>query len=178
VRLLKGILLRGLIFFFVELCLLRRAPQDLPAASALLALGVVADVLVGLLLGLIVDLSPWMALSQGLVDVAFMLAVLYVALRLMDRLRRFMQTATALLGAGAVLGTLAIVPLSLLPVGGEGEPTAIAAILFLGLIVWSVLVTGHIFRHAFDLRLGQGVVIAVAYNLLSYSLVGGIFSGS
>jgi hypothetical protein len=107
-----------------------------------------------------------------------MLALLYGALRLLDRLARFQQTATALLGSGALLGFMAVVPLSLLPRGGEGEPPGAAVLLFLGLIVWSILVTGHIVRHTFDLRLGQGVGIAVIYNFFAYSLVGGLFSGT
>jgi hypothetical protein len=132
----------------------------------------------GAVLAVSAGLSPGQGLVQGLVDVAFMLALLYGALRLLDRLPRFQQTATALLGSGALLGFMAVVPLSLLPHGGEGEPPGAAVLLFLALIVWSILVTGHIVRHTFDLRLGQGVGIAVIYNFFAYSLVGGLFPGT
>jgi hypothetical protein len=165
-----------LIQFFAELCLLRRAPQDLPASALLLGTVLIADLLVGAVLGLAVDLSPLVALAEGLVDVIFTLGLLYLALRLLDRLPRFLQTATALLGAGALLGVVAILPLSLLPSGESSQHSALAGLLFLGLIGWSILVTGHILRHSFDLRLAQGVVIAVAYNLLVYSLISEIFS--
>jgi hypothetical protein len=169
--------LYALIQFFAELCLLRRAPQDLPASTALLGTVLLADVLVGAVLGLVVDLSPAIALAEGLVDIVFTLGLLYLALRLLDRLPRFLQTATALLGAGAMLEVVAILPLSLLPSGQPSQQSALAGLLLLGLIGWSILVTGHILRHSFDLRLAQGVVIAVAYNLLAYSLISGIFSG-
>jgi hypothetical protein len=169
-----------LIQFFVELCLLRRAPQDLPASSALLGLTLAADLVAGALLGSLAGLTPAAAMAEGLLDVLFTLALLYFALQALGRSARFVQTATALLGAGAVIGTVAIVPLSLAPLGGagNGDLAALVGLLFLVLIAWSILVTGHILRHCFDLRLGQGVVIAVAYNLLSYSLIGGLFSGS
>jgi hypothetical protein len=168
--------LYALIRFFAELCLLRRAPQDLPASSALLGTVLVADLLVGAVLGLVADLSPLEAMAEGLIDVIFTLGLLYLALRFLGRLSRFHQTATALLGAGALLGLIATVPLSLLPAGPPSQQSELAGLLFLGLIAWSILVTGHILRHSFDLRLPQGVVLAVAYNLLAYSLISGIFS--
>jgi hypothetical protein len=170
--------LHALIQFFVALCLLRRAPQDLPASTALLGLVLVADLLAGALLGAVVNMPPLLAFAEGVADLVLSLGFLYLALLLLDRRARFVQTATALLGAGAVLGIVAILPLSLLPQGPPGEQSPLAGLLFLILIVWSLLVSGHILRHSFDLRLGQGVVIAVAYNLLAYILISGIYSQS
>lgn len=170
--------LRDLIEFFIQLCLLRRAPQDLPVSSALLGLALIADLAVGTVLGAVVALSPMLTLAEGLVDVLFTLGLLYLALQLLDRLPRFHQTATALLGAGALLGLLAIVPLSFMSSGQPSEQSALAGLLFLALLAWSILVMGHILRHSFDLRLGQGVVVAIAYNLLSFFLISVIFSGS
>jgi hypothetical protein len=170
--------LLALIRFFVELCLLRRAPQDLPASEALLGLVLVVDLVVGALLGVTVGLSPGLALGEGLADAIFSLSLLLVGLWMLNRLSRFRQTATALLGSGAVLGLLAIPPSSVLPSAGGHPLTALAGLLFLALIGWSILVTGHILRHAFDLQLGQGVVVAVAYHFLSYALIGGMVSGS
>lgn len=170
--------MQALIQFFFELCLLRKAPQDLSASSALLGVTLVADLLMGMVLAVTVGLSPGMGLSQSMVDVAFMLVLLYGALRLLDRLPRFQQTATALLGSGALLGFIAVVPLSLVPKGSEDQTSGGAVLLFLALIVWSILVTGHILRHTFELRLGQGVGIAVVYNFFAYTLVGGLFSGT
>lgn len=170
--------MQALIQFFFELCLLRKAPQDLPASSALLGLTAGADLLMGMVLAATVGLSPGLGLLQSLVDVVLMLALLYGAMRLLGRLPRFQQTATALLGSGALLGFIAVVPLGMLPQGGEQQASGGAVLLFLALIAWSVLVAGHILRHTFDLRLGQGVGIAVVYNFFAYSLVGGLFSGT
>jgi hypothetical protein len=170
--------LQALIQFFVELCLLRKAPQDLTASSALLGVTFVADLLMGVVLAASVGLSPGLGLLQSLFDIGLMLALLYGALRLLDRLPRFLQTATALLGSGALLGFIAVVPLSLLPQRSEDQASGVAVMLFLALIVWSILVTGHILRHTFALRLGQGVGIAVLYSFFAYSLVGGLFSGT
>jgi hypothetical protein len=167
-----------LVQFFFELCLLRRAPQDLPASTALLGVTGLADLLMGTALATAVGLSLPLGLLQSLVDIAFMLALLYGALYLLDRLPRFQQSATALLGSGALLGFVASVPLGLLPSGEAGQDPAGVALLFLVLVVWSILVTGHILRHTFELRLGQGVLIAVVYSFFAYSLLGGLFSGA
>lgn len=170
--------MQALIQFFFELCLLRKAPQDLSASSALLGVTFAADLFVGVVLAAAVGLSPGLGLLQSLVDVALMLALLYGALSLLDRLPRFQQSATALLGSGALLGVIALVPLSLLPQGSEDQASGGVVLLFLALIVWSILVAGHVVRHTFDLRFGQGVGIAVVYNFFAYSLVGGLFPGT
>lgn len=170
--------MQALIQFFFELCLLRKAPQDLPGSLALLGVTLAADLLMGMALAAAAGLSPGRGLLQGMVDVAFMLALLYGASHLLNRAPRFQQTAAALLGSGAVLGFLALVPLSLLPQGSEEQAPGGAVLLFLALIVWSILVTGHILRHTFDLSLRQGVGIAIVYNFFAYSLVGSLFSGN
>lgn len=170
--------MQALIRFFFDLCLLRRAPQALPASVTLLGVVLVADLLVGVGLAMGSRVAPGLGLVQSLVDVAFMLGLLYGALRLGNRAARFPQAATALLGSGALLGLLAVVPLAMLPAGKGDQPPVIAASLFLGLIAWSILVTGHILRHTFDLSLTQGTALAVVYTLLAYALMGGLFSGS
>jgi hypothetical protein len=38
-------------------------------------------------------------------------------------------------------------------------------------------VTAHILRHAFDISLMQGAAIAVAFDILSFVLVGGLTQG-
>lgn len=169
--------MQALIRYFFDLCMLRGAPQDLPASAALLGVVLVANLLVGMVLAVSADVSPGIGLAQSLVDSVFMLGLLYGALHLRHRPARFPQAATALLGSGALLGSLAVVPLGMLPAGADAQPPAMAAALFLGLVAWSVLVTGHILRHTFDLRLAQGAAFAVVYTLLAYAVMDGLFSG-
>ncbi len=175
--------MEALIRFFVELCLLRRAPQDLPGSSALLGLILVVNLVASWLVGLAADLSAPVALGQGLADALLSLGLLHLGLSLTRRPARFLQLATALLGAGALLSLVAVAPLLLLS-GAESRgaesrgETSLAGLPLLFLLVWSLLVTGHILRHGFDLRLGQGVLIAVAYNLFASTLINTLFPGS
>jgi hypothetical protein len=170
--------LLSLIQFFVDLCFLRRAPQDLPASVGLFGVVLATDLLIGVMLGVAAGIGVGSGLVQGLVDILFMLALLYGALLLVERAARFLQAATALLGTGAVLGTLALIPVSLAPVGEQTGQSSTAAWIFLMLVAWSVVVTGHILRHVFEIRLAQGAAIAVIYNLLAYVLARGLFSGA
>jgi hypothetical protein len=170
--------LSALVYFFFELCLLRRAPQDLPASSALLGVALAADLSAGALLARTAGVAIGVGLAQSLVDVVLTLSLLYSGLGLTRHRARFVQTATAVLGSGALLGVLALVPVGLLPSDAESQGAFLGGILFLALIGWSVLVTGHILRHAFELTLAQGVGIAVAYNVFLYWLVAVLFPGN
>lgn len=167
--------MQALIQFFIELCVLRRAPQDLPASDALLALTIAANLLVGLLVGSTADLPLGTSLMHGLLEIALTLGALYLALGITRHPARFTQSATALLGSGAVVGLVAVIPMTMNATGSNETDTAtLGAILLLGLIVWSVVVTGHILRHTFAITLGQGSAIALAFELFAISLIGGL----
>jgi hypothetical protein len=170
---------QALIRFFVELCLLRRAPQDLPASDALLRLTLAANLLTGLVLGLVTGQPLLSSLIQGIAELALELGLLYGALRLTRHPGRFTQAGTALLGSGTLIGLFAIFPMALNPNGSEESDTAtLGALLLLVVLVWNLVVTGHIVRHTFGIRLGQGIAIAVAYEFLAITLLGILFVGS
>nr|WP_242482316.1 hypothetical protein [Thiocystis violacea] len=168
-----------MIIFFIELCALRRPPQDLPASDVLLAIVLIADVIVGVLVGIAAGL-PWLtSLMQGLAEVLIMLTALYAALTQLRARPRFTQSATALLGSGALLGLVAIIPLSMKPTGSaETDLAALGAFLLLALVIWGIVVTGHILRHTFGLTLGQGAAIAVAFEIVTVTIVTALFGGA
>jgi hypothetical protein len=175
----KDVTVQALILFFVELCALRRNPQDLPASEILLAVVAVASLLVGVMIGLVAHLSIGASLAQTLFELATTLGALFVALRLMRLDARFMQSATALLGSGVVIGAIALIPLSFNPTGSqETDLAALGALLLLVVFVWSVVVTGHILRHTFQISLGQGAAIAVAFKVGVVLLMGIAFGGA
>jgi hypothetical protein len=170
--------LQALIHYFIELCLLRRAPQDLPASVTLLKVLILVYLAVGVLVGAATGQGLWEALVQTLVDTALLLGLLYAGLRWLGRLPRFVQSASALLGSGALLNLLVLAPLAMASGGDDSEVTGVAALLFLALLAWSLVVTGHILRHTLDLPLVQGALIAIGYNLLAYSVLGALFTGA
>jgi hypothetical protein len=170
--------LQALIRFYFELALLRRAPQDLPASTALFWTVLATDLVVGLAVGLMAGLPLGASLAQDVLEVGLTLGALYAGLSFTRHPGRFLQAASALLGASALISLAALVPLSLNPTGSEEtDAAALGAVLLLALMVWSVVVTGHILRHAFGISLAQGAAIAVAFEILAISLLGGLSGG-
>lgn len=171
--------MQALITFFVELCALRRPPQDLPASQLLFGVTLIADLLVGILVGIAAHLPVLTSFAEGVTEVTLMLVALYVGLELLQRPSRFLQSATALLGSGTLLGLLAIAPLMLDPTGSkQTELAALGAFMLLALVIWGLVVTGHILRHTFGLTLGQGAAVAAAFEVLTVSLVTVMFGGN
>ena len=158
--------LKPLFNFFVDLCLLRAAPQDLGASSALLGLTMLLNLLLGVVMMANAQIGLLLAFMESLFELILMLSVLYIGLRLHGNPVRFTQTATALMGSSFLIGLLA------LPLVGWSQHTesSEAGLLLLALIIWSLVVMGHILRHSFDTRFGLGFGIAVFYTLVSWNL--------
>lgn len=150
---------------------LRAGPQDLPHSPALLAGLVVASValdhyaarqLGGATDGLATRVALALAVGLGLP---------YLILHIARRTARFVQTATAIVATGLMF---ALLVLPVIAVVGQlpEDPAEITAgqMLFgwlsLALLAWKLVVQGSIFRHALEVPLRQGVMLAVALMLV------------
>ncbi len=152
--------------------MLRARPQDIPSSSALLLLSVVL-VLVS---GVVSMLSSVGGLTQAvmisLLDLAMTLVLLAVSLNIMGLSSRLIQTATAMFGTGVIINMVSIPVVILLNGTPENsEYSLLGALLYFALLVWSVVVMGHILRHSFNLRFSGGILIAIAYFLMINTLV-------
>ena len=87
---------------FLDLCLLRANPQDLPTSNRLLAAALVAHLLANVLTGLD-SASPENALLAGAMDTLLLVALTHTGLMLRGVGARTRQTLTALAGCGALL---------------------------------------------------------------------------
>ena len=145
--------LLNLIRAFLDICLFRRGPQDLPASAFLLYLTLATHTLSGFLLSLGSHPAGTAAIA-GVTDTA-LLALLTLSLLYMNRLAvRVPQTLSALAGSGTVIGVLALIPTYWMfsARAGNGDQT-VPVVLLLVLIVWSLVVMGHIIRYALSTRL-------------------------
>jgi len=160
---------------FLEICLLRKGPQDLPKSTELLVLSLFMYTLIDVLLT--VQSRPLVdALMVSFVDVGFLLLVTFLILKQHKHLDRWHQTMTALFGTGVVLGIF-IFPLVF---GGfqnqyEAWLQQIIVLLFLIMVIWNVAVLAHIVRHAISTSAGIGVMIAILYVWMSSLLVTMLF---
>jgi hypothetical protein len=166
----------GLLKIYIDICLLRASPADLPPYAVLLGLAATAYVLVGVLL-----LAPvagiGTAVLQTLVDVALLAALLRLVLQVHGRAERFPQTLSALLGTGALLGLVAW-PLLLSMYAAQaqgGEPAALSILALLALFVWTLVIIGHILRHSLSTSHVVGVLLATGYVVVSTVVLSALF---
>lgn len=165
-------ILLAIVHFFIELSLLQRKPQDLPASPVLLALMLGVGLLGGVLLSITAGANLWASIGQKSLDLLLMLGALHLGLKLTGKLPRFLQTATALVGADTIIVGLAG------PNASDSEQLVLAGLMIIALLAWSVAIGAHILRNAFDIKLIQGAIIVVVFYSLSFLLVGGLTQGA
>lgn len=160
------------IVLFVDICLFKRGPQDVPASWFLFGLVLIAYLIVGELL-LMVE-SDWLeAGMQALTEAGLLLIFCWVILYFTGKTPRFLQTTIALLGTDAIIST----PGALLLQWWVAHPemrlfqTALFA-----LMLWHIAVLAHILRHALSRPLVYGAALALLYILVTYQLMSMIFS--
>jgi hypothetical protein len=158
---------------FLDIVLWRRGPQDLPVSGLLLWVTVAAYVAVSAVqLALLGEtVATW--LFFVVVDPLLLAAWVWLVLRLYGRRERYLQTASAVFGTGALLGIGLYLPLQLIVTGlGQDPSSSLAQLFALLLVVAFALVTGRIIKLATDSNLFTGIAVALTYFLVINFLVG------
>jgi hypothetical protein len=157
---------------FLDIVLWRRGPQDLPVSAVLLAITVAAYVVVSGLQLVLLEETPKMWLFFLVGDPLLLMAWIWLVLRLFGHSERFLQTASAVFGTGALLGVVLFLPLQIL-VGsfGESASSVVAPVVGLLLITVFALVTGRILKLATDSNLFTGIAVALTYFIAVNVLV-------
>jgi hypothetical protein len=165
-----------LLNIFVDICLLRAGPQDLPASGFLLILSILLALFTGALVIVESFGSVFNALLAQSMDLLLLMALLRIGLTYRRLGARFLQLATALFGSSALIN-LVTMPVQLLiaedasaSLGGE-----LGVLLYLFLLVWALVVIGHILAQGFEIRFGGGILIALVYFLMINWLVQIVF---
>ena len=165
----------ALIHPFVQICLLRLRPQDLPSSAALLVLVLLAHTVIGVAVAA-VNLGFGQAVAAGVIDTA-LLCGLTTGLLVLSNLRaRAIQTLTALAGAGSIIGIVAYpVSLWIQDAHDASQESPALALLLLSVLGWSLVVSGHILRHALSAPYYLGLLVSVAFYWISVKILGGLF---
>lgn len=159
--------LRAIADPFIQICLLRRGPQDLPTSSILLGIALTAHMLMAVLFVAAYE-GVVKAFLSGALDTVILAALTGCLLYTQRRSARFVQTLTALAGTGAII-TLVTLPISgwFLGTGPESREGGLAILLLLMVTAWSVAVVGHILRHALSAPYFVGLVLAIVFLAVS-----------
>lgn len=161
----------ALLRLFLDLCLLRQAPQDIPYSSTLLKVLFFVYAVVAFLALMPID-DPLKSLLEVGVEMSLISVFVWGLLAYAGKSARFTQVLCAFLGTDALISSFAlplIVAISL------GQLSELAMVVLFGLMVWHWVVCGHIIRHALSLRLDVALGIAFLYSWGFYQLMNGLF---
>lgn len=152
--------MRPLMQVFIDIALWRRGPQDLPASHALAWL---TCAIYAVLSFAHIQLYGWSLRSTSLlvlIDVGMLCAWVWLLLLFFAKRQRFLQTITAVWGAGALLTLLDIgfTATQLLLMGRPEAPGFWIVLRFLAI----VLIIGRILRTAIDAGALTGMALTVA----------------
>lgn len=165
----------ALVKAFIDIALRRRGPGDLPDATTLVAVTASAYAAFS-------ALQSWMLfgmqdlLARTVTDVLLAGVLVWLLLLLTGRPQRFRQTASAVFGTGALLSPLVIVLLALKAPAAASQ--ALALLVWAGsvaIIIWYMLVVGHILRAALETGAFTAMAVAVAYLVGSAALLTWLF---
>ncbi len=146
---------------FVEVCTLRRSPADLPASSTL-------AIITTALFALLSCASEWLTPepshfpARPALSLVTSFALVAAVLQFAGYRERIKQTWIAFTGCGALI-SMVVFPLALSMSPRGDEPTAtfpLTALAILFLLVWSIVVDAHIYRHAIHVPLYVGIAIS------------------
>lgn len=157
-----------LIRFFVDLAMLRRRPQDLPASRFLLKTLLIANLGVNVPLALGVFDTPADALGATVLELVVTAALLFAGLQARGMSSRWEQSFCALLGIGTLAGVASIAYRLLATLVSLPQ---LADALDLVVFLWVMLAMAHVVRHTFDIALPFGILVVFAYTMFVLGLV-------
>jgi len=160
---------------FLDICLLRRGPQDLPYSPVLLTLTSFIYLLINFVLApeqlTVKEMVLW-SLSDTLLLVILTSSLLYFT----HYTARIVQTLTGLIGSYSLLG-LFYIPLIfwLQEMKSDVNTVTFPEVLLFGLAIWSLVVHAHILRHALNVSLIIGFILTFITYFLEVSLLSQLF---
>lgn len=154
----------------LEMMRLRSGPQDLPASPGITLLLAALYIISGFVAGGVLNEADYG--QRTLVAVGLQFIVAGILLNMRGLQSRLLQTVAALAGTGLLFGLASIAILSWI---NPQQPQAGLAVSYLGLFLWSLAVDGHIYRNALSIKLGTGVLLAVAVFAINLFVLKALF---
>jgi hypothetical protein len=168
--------MREVIGLFVQIALLRRGPQDLPASLLLLLLTLAGYVAVNALVSSVLPVSgDWPA--QLTVEVLFTLGWYAALLRIVGRRERFLQTATGVFGLRILIAP-AVTACAWLSRRFEHDATwqLPIAVGGLALVIWLIAANSHVVKAALEWSSAASVALVILQIVSGQLLLFALFS--
>lgn len=162
-------MLNRLLFFVLDVCLLRRGPEDAPSHSYAAAAAVLLNF----------TFAVWLYRQNGaptpilpaIQGVVISLVAIKLILTMSNKAERYPQAIFTFFATGFVIGI--VFHLSLLPFHNSTDDTAASLLTVLPLLIfmWSFVVDAHIFRRTLDRSFGIGLLFALLIFMLNNLLL-------
>jgi hypothetical protein len=164
----------GLPSLLTQIAMLRKDPSDLPSSWAVVA--VFALLYAAIDVAILALDGGYRVAARTALDVAFAFAFIGLVLGVAGRLHRLPQTVIAIFGAYVLLSP-AVIAMFLLrgPARSNGAIQLFTEAASVLIVVWFLLVVGHVLRSALDTGLVTGFAIAVAWTLAGVALSQAVF---
>jgi hypothetical protein len=143
----------------VEIILLRKGPDALPHSSVLLLFAAGSWFAVGAIGAMTVDTYDGQTLLVNLILTTIGLSLYAVVVNVFGKSERLLRALTAILGCGAMLSVTLFIGNYILTTLLAVEDTLLFSEVIL---LWSILIEGHIIARTIDRQLLIGFLIAVA----------------
>ena len=157
--------MRYLIQFYSRLVFLQVKPQDCPPSEQLRLFLLVTYFLLSIFNSLAVY-----DIGQGAVHTVVDIAVLYLFTHVLlsTRKERILQTLNAFLGAGIIIGLVhTIFSYALIEDRSQESVSETGTLIFFTIVIWLIVVYGHIVRHAAEVSLPAGISISLGYTIIN-----------
>ncbi len=160
--------MRAILSLFWQICLLRQSPALVPENGVFAAVVVLANLLCSVLVsgGFSSDASVLTTATSIIVSQASTAGLIWMALSWSGKSSRFITTITAIFGCDLIITACFSL---LIPVSAM-LGTAVASVILLLFLVWSVTVAGFILHRALETRFSVGVGVAMGISVLSVIL--------
>jgi hypothetical protein len=167
----------GLLRELIQIVTLRGGPANLPSTWASVAVFALLYAAVDVMIILMDD--GYRVVARTAFDLALSLAVIGFLLAVTGRLHRMPQTLVAVYGAYALLSpAMAVLLLAGLPAESNQAIALFATAGSVLIVLWYLLIVGHVLRAALDTGLVTGFAIAVTWTIGSIALSQALFGGA
>jgi hypothetical protein len=157
--------MRAYLNVFFDLMLLRSGPQDIPRSRFLFWLTFSLMFMIALVQGAFI-FEPVRNLAFNLFDTMLLLLFVHFLLKFYGVLARFWQTMCALFGVSIIFRLLEL----------PNPVFILCVLLVLGLKIGHIFIMAHIFSHATGDTMLTGVVAAMGYVVVNFTLITLVFA--
>ena len=163
---------------FLDVCLLKAKPQDIPFSYQLLALTAVTSIVAYIFA--LEPATPELArilgsqnsiIMMSVAEHAFFALTVWVILKLRGHAARFTQAMTAMFGVSTLIRIIVWFVVSLLAADKESSGAGLAGMLVFGLSLWIWVVYAHVFRETLETRFGAGMMYTIASQIITSMLL-------